>query len=508
MCYELSGDLKKAESTFRSCIAMQEEKIPDSGMLGITESNLALLLFSLSKQSEAADWAGKALTITLAKNPDSPQEASVRCNLGLIQLGVGDLGQAEENLKRAAGMLERFAPDSVPLALALENEGVLAVQKKAISRAKAFFGRALSIVDDNRRSVISPEERIHLQEATNILPRFYSRALAEEGDLSGAFLTIEASRGRAMADLMAERSVDFAEGAPRDLVTQERRIADELGGTKKQFADLAVAIEAAKKNQSATEVTKLGTSLSALRLKSQDQLEQHRQIEHQIRAASPKFAALKYPDPLTKAEIEAALAPGDLVVAFNTMADVTQILTYAKGQAPEIKVTTVNLPLEKLRSLAIEFRQAIVNQTDAIQSGTELYRALIEPIRGQISNCKHLMFMPDIGLNELPFCAIPIGGKRTLSDLAPISYELSVSLYRDLVKMPHAESGFVGVAFPTEESKTHPLDKSGELFRLTRAARCQMRVMRSRRLPRSFPRASSFWTSRLRWRTSCPRSRT
>jgi CHAT domain-containing protein len=471
LCYQLGGDPGRAETTYKTCIGMEETLIPDSSVQGLTNSNLALLLLTSGKTSEASTYAAAGLTVALAKNPNSLQEASARDVVGMIDLFANKLDEAGLNFNRCELIYRQLAPGSVPEALALSNEGALAARHKDFDRARDLYAQAVSIVDENRKSIVSPDERVLLQETTYMVPRLYSQALALGEDLSGAFLAIETSRGRGLEDLMAEKSVDFAKGAPQDLLLRDKTNSEALSGTKEQITTVEDSIRDAEAHQDSSGTAALGASLSALRSRAADERASQRDLEREIRTVSPTFAALKYPEPLTLQELDETLAPGDLVVAFNVMADQTQILTCQKGAKLTFEVSTVPMPFSQLQNLSLEFRQSIINQSSSSKAGDELYQALIKPIASQIANCKHLLLMPDRGLNELPFAALPVDRSKTLGDEVPITYQTSMSVYRDLLSMQTAKDGFLGIAFPTVGSEGGSEFRGGAIRALPNAGK-------------------------------------
>jgi hypothetical protein len=102
----------------------------------------------------------------------------------------------------------------------------------------------------------------------------------------------ERSRARSLLELLQESNANIREGISPDLLQQEKSLQQQLDAIEKQ------RIEAlSSPNPNPTKIDEIDSGRLAL-------LEQYQQIQTKIRTASPRYAALTQPQPLTLPEIQ------------------------------------------------------------------------------------------------------------------------------------------------------------------------------------------------------------
>jgi Tfp pilus assembly protein PilF len=78
--------------------------------------------------------------------PDHPEVASALINLGVVQLRLGELGDARASLERALAISEAvYGPDHPEVASALGYLGVVQIRTRKLRDARASLKRALAI---------------------------------------------------------------------------------------------------------------------------------------------------------------------------------------------------------------------------------------------------------------------------------------------------------------------------------------------------------------------------
>lgn len=125
---------------------------------------------------------------------------------------------------------------------------------------------------------------------------------------SEAFRIAEQGRARSLLDLLAETNAQITEGVPAELLKRKRENLDKQSDVAGQLMGVSVTGEAP-----AEPVDKLEKELERL----QTELDS---IENEIRAASPRYAALVSPQPLALAEVQQ-----------NLLDDSTALLLYSLG---------------------------------------------------------------------------------------------------------------------------------------------------------------------------------
>src|SRR5262249_43262855 len=146
---------------------------------------------------------------------------------------------------------------------------------------------------------------------------FYHEAvelLMQAGRSEQAFHVVERYRARGLLAMLAERELVFSADVPPEL-DRERRLAN-------AEYDRALARRGAAQGDRAAERAGL---VQARRRQAA--------VEERIRAASPRLAALQYPEPLDLEGARRALDPGTLLLSY-VIGD-TKSYVFAVGPGPE-----------------------------------------------------------------------------------------------------------------------------------------------------------------------------
>ncbi|MDT4969102.1 MAG: hypothetical protein QOJ64_3839 [Acidobacteriota bacterium] len=250
-----------------------------------------------------------------------------------------------------------------------------------------------------------------------------------------AFKVLEQGRARSLLDMLGESGTDITEGVPADLLKRKQDNLDRQQEIAQQLSGVT-AVEGEEKPST----DKLEAELETLTT-------DYDAIENQIRAASPKYAALTAPQPLSLAEVQQ-----------RVLDDKTALLEYSLGSERSYlwAVTPTSAALYKLpartevdeqahalraalippraqrRLIGIDVAEAqrgIGLSTDpAILTGVAaqfatasntLYKTAVEPA-AKIVGDKRLLVVADGGLNYIPFESLvtTTGG----SDYSTMSY--------------------------------------------------------------------------------------
>lgn len=165
---------------------------------------------------------------------------------------------------------------------------------------------------------------------------------------SEAFKVVEQGRARSLLDMLGESGTDITEGVPADLLKRKQDNLDRQQEIAQQLSGVTSVAEGEEK----PDTGKLEAELEAL---STD----YDNIENQIRAASPKYASLTAPQPLTLSEVQQ-----------KVLDDKTALLEYSLGDERSYlwAVTPTSVALFKLPA-----RSAVAQQAQ------DLRAALIPP---------------------------------------------------------------------------------------------------------------------------------
>jgi CHAT domain-containing protein len=349
--------------------------------------------------------ARQAFESALAEAGDHAlRQGWVRCKLGEVELRSGDT--------RAARLLFEAARALAPQAGATVEEcaeaGLARVERDAgdLAAARAHAETALAtgesmrarLLSDQTRSTLLAAQQSRYELLIDILMRQHEREPSRGHDVA-AFETSERARARSLLALLAEGQVDVRRGVDPALVDEERSLRRRLNTAAAQEAE---ARDAGRKPRADTLVREM-ESLAARRV----------EIEGRIRRASPGYAALTQPRPLTLPEIRAQVLDAD-----------TRLLQYALGEphsylwvvsGTSLRSFTLAPGTEIERAARGVHERVSAPRAAGVASGSaaerdaalrELSRLLLAPAVGALDG-KRLVVVAPGALQYVPFASLP-----------------------------------------------------------------------------------------------------
>lgn len=256
-------------------------------------------------------------------------------------------------------------------------------------------------------------------------------AYAAEG-----FKIVEQGRARSLLDLLGESGTDITEGVPPELLKRKQDNLDRQQEIAQQLSGVAVGDDDSK-DAPKPDAGKLEAELETLSV-------DYDNIENQIRSASPKYAALTAPQPLSLQQVQT-----------QVLDDKTALLEYSLGDQQSYlwAVTPSSVALYKLPSRSTvdqqvqDFRTAlfdgrkgqriIVDAAEATRglglgapqasgnpgafatASNALYKTAVEPAATALGD-KRVLVVADGALNYIPFEALVTAGGGT--DYAALPY--------------------------------------------------------------------------------------
>jgi CHAT domain-containing protein/tetratricopeptide (TPR) repeat protein len=306
---------------------------------------------------------------------------------------------------------------------------------KAREEAVASYREALATIetirsgslraDESRTTFLATTKDVYDETSSNLAEMALMSAPTAGAPLDGqalayaaeAFKVVEQGRARSLLDMLGESGADITEGVPADLLKRKQDNLDRQQEIAQQLSGVAVS-----EGEEKPDTNKLEAELETL---STD----YDNIENQIRAASPKYAALTAPQPLTLAEVQQ-----------KVLDDKTALLEYSLGEQSSYlwAVTPTSVALFKLPARAevdsqaqalraqlipprlqrriagidvAEATRGLSLTTDPSNAGpaaafatasNTLYKTAVEPA-AQIVGDRRLLVVADGALNYVPF---------------------------------------------------------------------------------------------------------
>jgi CHAT domain-containing protein/Tfp pilus assembly protein PilF len=432
------GDLGPAEECQRRAIAIAEKASWGAPVVSYYElGEIERRRGHLGEAREALDRA-LALAERAPNGGASAMAADVRLSLGDVALAAGDLERAEAEYRRSLDIRRALCPGSAGEAEAFARLAVLEERKNDRKRALDLYGQALDALDAQRRTFGGSDEA-----KTRFSARYaeYYRdtidLLMQDGRSAEAFHVLERYRARALLAMLAERDIVFSADLPADL-DRERRIANaeydralaSVGDTPEpQAAEATAALARARRRQ--------------------------REIEDRVRAASPRLAALQYPDPLDLAAARRVLDPETLLLSYSIGEQHSYL--FAVGPGPDdflavpldTDLTRLRRDVRALRELLQEGQQLRAKTLELVSR--QLSALLLAPAADRIARARRVLIAPDGPLHLIPFAALAdpaaSGRVRPLVEARPVSVVASATTFAEIRRNRRPRVGTRLVAF-------------------------------------------------------------
>jgi CHAT domain-containing protein/Tfp pilus assembly protein PilF len=449
MVAERRGDLVAAETHHRRALAIKEELSPDSLATASSIASLGNLARKRGEVSAARDHLQRALAIHERLAPRGARAATTLQFLGELDDAIGDSVAAERWYRRALDLRREIAHGSAEEAETCHSLAVLHRRTTRLEEALAFHRCAIDALEA-QRSRLGGSDEVKSGFAA-LHAHYYHHAidlLMERGRSEEAFHVLERYRARGLLALLAERDLVFSTDLPAELDRERRAVNAEYDQVLAGLAD-AKGAEAEKKR----------LALSELRLRQA-------LIRDKVRAASPRLAALQYPEPLDLAATRAILDPGTMLLSYAI--GETGSYVFAVGPGPgDFRAVSLDTKLKRLRVDVERFRrllqQEILGRPQLRQLSHRLKATLLTPVAPTIARAERLLIVPDGPLHLLPFAALedPTPGRRRyLVEGRPVHVAASATVFAEIRKgrRPEGEVRLVAFGDPDYSATARPLE--------------------------------------------------
>ena len=340
---------------------------------------------------------------------DRAQEAVTLNNIGRVYDALGEKQKALDYYNQSLP-LSRAVGDRVQEAVTLGNIALFERNRGNLNSALTQIEAALNIFEDLRTKIDNQQLRAsyfatvqgYYKIKIDLLMQLH-KTNPSKGYDAQALQTSERARARSLLELLTEAHANIRQGVEPKLLEQERTIQQQLDAaeqrrvqllsgqyTDKQLADIKQQLES------------LNTQLE--------------QLQKQIRKNSPRYANLKYPQPLTLQQIQSTVLDDD-----------TLLLQYSLGEersylwaVTKTSITSYELPKRAdIEAAAQSFYEqtgkqklptsrglGAVPSNNTVDITTQLSQMLLSPVASQLGQ-KRLLIVSDGALQYLPFAALP-----------------------------------------------------------------------------------------------------
>lgn len=413
-----------------------------------TLNSLGSVYASTGEQQKAIDHYGQALSLWQIVG-DRYGEAIALNNLGLTYYSIGDKQRAREHydlalpLRMAVGDREGEANTRFNLARVRRDLGELEIACDEIEAA-------LKLVEEVRMGMVSQELRASYMATVQDYYDFYIDLLMHHHERSptqgfekAAFQISERARARSLLETLAETRVDIRQGVAPLLVERERHL-QKLLNTKVEYQIRLLSGNPTEEQKSA--VSKEIVTLTT----------EYQEIKSQVRATSPRYAALTQIQPVSIKEIQRGALDKNTMLLEYALGEERSYLWTVTSTAVDAYLLPKRAEIEKaaqrVRELltvrnqcrsgeTVEQKQARVRLADAQypQAAMTLSRMLLQPVAHRLGT-KRLLVVTQGGLQFIPFAALPAPeiGKNSERGKSRVRAGKPLIIDHEIVHLPSA----------------------------------------------------------------------
>lgn len=375
------------------------ERAGEASVLG----NIAVILARRGERQRALTMHEQVMTLHRATG-DKAGEAATLNGIGSIYADLGQPLRALEYFRSAADLF-RSLRDVGGEAAALYRAARAFDALGQLTEARAAMQSVIDYIETQRAGLFSQDLRASWFSTKQRYYDYFIELLMRqhEQDASGGFAVAalqmsERARARSLLELLAEARADIRAEADPVLLRRERDLRQKLNAKASAQTRLLNGIYTSAQAESlAKEIATLNTELQ--------------NIETQLRRASPRYAALTQPQPLSVVEIQKQLLDEE-----------TLLLEYALGEkhsylwlVSNSTVTSYVLPARAeiaasahrfYELLSVRPAKAAAPDAQFQREAARLSQMLLGPAAAQLNN-KRLLIVAAGMLSFLPFGALP-----------------------------------------------------------------------------------------------------
>jgi CHAT domain-containing protein len=379
---------------------------------------------------------------------DPREEAYTLSDMGEVLWKKGEQVKAIEHYTEALA-LSRKVNDLRAASLALYKIARAERDRGNLDVARARIEEALVVSDKFRANVAAQEMRAtyfatvheHYEFYVDLLMRLHQQRPSEKFDVS-AFEANERGHARSLLETLKEYGTDIRQGVDEKLLQRELDLQRRLRAKTERRIQLAVA---------KAPVEELDKELSDLSTELQ-------QVQGQIRATSPRYAALVQPSPLTLREIQQQVVDADtalLAYALGEERSYVWLVTADSMKSFELPAraqiedsarrlyTSLTSRNQRQENETPGQRRVRITKDDAqyVDASRDLSTKLLGPVAKDLRQ-KRLVIVADGALQYVPFAALP----------APSSTSRPLVADYEIVSLPSASV----LALMREDLRTRP----------------------------------------------------
>ncbi|MEP0833951.1 CHAT domain-containing protein [Microcoleus sp. AS-A8] len=433
--YDKLGEKQKALDYYNQSLHLARASGDRAGQAS-TLNNIGKVYSDLGQNQTALEYYNQSLPLARAVS-DKPREAATFNNIGKVYDDLGEKQMALEFYNQSLP-LRRTVGDKAGQALTLYNIASLERDRGNLNEALTQIEAAINIIENLRTKIGSQQLRTSYFASVQDYYEFYIDLLMQlhktnpsKGYDALALQASERARARTLLEFLTEAQANIRQGANPKLLEQENTLQQRFDALEKRRIELFSGQWTNKQVQ-------------ALEQERTVLQEEYQQVQEQIRRTSPRYASLKYPQPLTLSEIQQQVLDDDTLLLEYSLGEdrsylwavtKTSISSYELPKRADIEKAAQSFYQNTGKQKAPEQRGlGAIPREDSLEVTTQLSQMLLSPVAGQLAG-KRLLIVSDGALQYLPFAALP-----TPDSLGKDKNPVPLIVNHEIVNLPSAST--------------------------------------------------------------------
>ncbi|GGA17515.1 tetratricopeptide repeat protein [Okeania sp. KiyG1] len=415
--YNSLGEKQTALNFYQKALPLLQQ-VGDRAGEATTLNNIGLVYDSLGEKQTALNYYQKALP-RLQQVGDRAGEATTLNNIGGVYDSLGEKQTALNYFQQALPLLQQVGNKGGEAGTFFNIASLKARQGK-LTESLTFIEKSLEIIEDLRTKIVATDLRTSYFATVQDEYQFYINLLMQlhkqnpnEGYDSKALAASERSRARSLLDILAESGADIKTGVDPQLLAQEKQLLQKLNTLDQ-----------------ARQLNTPGYNPHELKQQIETLSNQLQQLEVKIKQNSPRYANLKYPEPLTASEIQKQVIDKETILLQYSLGEDRSYLWLVTPT----EISSYELPPRvEIEELAKQFREEITSLSPVPETGNKLSEILLSPVANKLEN-KRILIVADGILQTIPFAALPLPQNLNQTNYQPLIVN------HEIVTLPSASS--------------------------------------------------------------------
>jgi CHAT domain-containing protein/tetratricopeptide (TPR) repeat protein len=417
LVYDSLGEIQKALEKVNEALQISRAS-GDRSVEAITLSNIGAAYQSLGEMQKALEKLNEALPISRGVG-DRRGEAIALNNIGLVSHSLGEIQKALEKFNEALTLRRDISDHNGEADTML---GIARVEQKRgnLTQARQTVEQAIDLVESLRTNIPSQELRSSYFANRQEFFEFYIDVLMQmrkqnpAAALDATALAVaERARARSLLELLTEARADIRQGVDSSLLERERSLQQRLN------ARAAAQVNLLNRKHTPEQANAAAKEIAAI-------IAEYEEIQAQIRARSPRYAALSQPQPLGLTEIQQQALDEDTLLLEYALGEKRSYLWIVSQRSIDSYELPPRAELEAAARrvyelLTVRPKRGTPPDPQLIVQARTLSGMLIGPVAPRLGG-KRLVVVAPGALSYLPFAALPApeDEKRPAGDYEPL----------------------------------------------------------------------------------------